>query len=345
MRSRIAKGAAIVATAAAATAIFAGSALADPPASHTVALTDVVGVGSDTTEIVMNDATTGPSGFDATTSPANYVDSWNATGTTPIVTKPGCSIPRPDGSSAGITALINTPLASDGTTPCIDFARSSRGPKTGDTDLNGNPLQFLPYASDGLRYATSAPTPAFPSVPVTNAPQNLTAAQLAAIFTCTDTTWTQVGGTSTDTIQPVIPQAGSGTRTFFEQSIGITDSQLGACVITGQEHDPTPVRANADRIAPFSVARFNSVDSNAGIQLNTSGFTATREVYNVAKLDPATLAVVANVQPIFGDGSGTVSSTTNWICSAAGQAVVKADGFTPLPVGTAAGDCGVAESA
>lgn len=336
MRSRIAKVAVVFATAAATTAIFAGSALADPTGT-----TAVAAVGSDTTQFVVNDLA---AAYNATTPTPPSVGSWFATGTSPIVTKPGCSIARPDGSSAGITALINTPNATDGT-PCIDFARSSRGRNsTTDVDKNGNPLAFLPFATDGLKYASSYPTTSYPSVPVSNAPQNLTAAQLKLIYTCAATTWndSRIGGTSATTIKPVIPQAGSGTRVFFEAQIGITDAQLGTCVTAVQEHDPAPIRATADNIGPFSVARFNSVDSDQGIQLDASGFSATRTVYNVAKLDPATLAVVGNVQQFLGDGSGTVSSTLNWICSAAGQQVVTKDGFTPLPVGTAAGNCGVA---
>jgi hypothetical protein len=43
-------------------------------------------------------------------------------------------------------------------------------------------------------------------------------AQLAAIYTCADTTWNQVGGSSTATIQPFLPQTGSGLRTSSRTS-------------------------------------------------------------------------------------------------------------------------------
>jgi len=59
--------------------------------------------------------------------------SWDAVNPTsgavgdPIVTKSGCtSVPRPNGSSAGILALIANAKTSDGKHFCIDFARSSR---------------------------------------------------------------------------------------------------------------------------------------------------------------------------------------------------------------------------
>ena len=54
----------------------------------------------------------------------------------------------------------------------------------------------------------------------------LSAQQLKAIYSCTDTTWTSVGGTSGNTIIPIIPQVGSGTRTTFLADIGLTDAGL-----------------------------------------------------------------------------------------------------------------------
>ena len=362
MRSRFATFAVATATAAATTAIFAGTALADPPAGYSPTITDRAGVGSDTTELVMNaltwgqDApTTNPptSGFNSTVAQtAGWYDSWNATGSATIATKPGCpTVNRADGSSAGISALVNSGVSTvDNVTPCIDYARSSRGPKADGTDVdkNGNPLFFEPFAQDVLQYASSAPTTSFPSVPATNAPQNLTVAQLKTIYTTVGITWTAVGGTSTDVIQKVIPQAGSGTRSFFEGQLGITDAQLASDVITVQEHDPAPIRANADRVGPFSDARFTHVDSDQGIQLDgpvtaPTGFTATREIYNVVKLDPNTLQIPAYLQALFGDGSGTVSTGSNWICSSAAQTIITSEGFINLPNGTNAGDCGVAE--
>jgi ABC-type phosphate transport system substrate-binding protein len=362
MRSRLAKLAIATATVAAAAAVFAGTAQADPPASYTPGITDIAGVGSDTTEFVGNFLTWGAdvptmnpptSGFNSVHPPAHAsVDSWNATGTTPIGTKPGCLIARPNGSSAGITALINTPFSTVSPfPPCIDFARFS-GPHGTVFDRNGNPLQFLPFATDRLQYATSHPTPAFPTAPVTNAPQNLTAAQLKTIYTTTGIRWTAVGGTSIDVIKKLIPQAGSETRSIFESSLGITDAQLAADVVSTQANDPAPIRASADAIAPFSDALFIHLDSNAGIQLDgnppnpPTGFSTTYTVYFVVPLDPATLAVPGYLQPFFGDGSGNVivNSTTllNWVCGPAGKAIIASEGFKTLPNGNATGDCGVA---
>ena len=99
-------------TAAALTAMMAAPALADPPTGVTPKLTDVVGVGSDTTEFVFDQFsadynathTTGKLySFDAL-NPSNGAmgDPIQLKASVPSST---CNIPRPDGSSAGITAL------------------------------------------------------------------------------------------------------------------------------------------------------------------------------------------------------------------------------------------------
>ena len=325
MRSTFAKAALVAATAAAATAVFAGSALADPPSSHTVASTDIVGTGSDTIQFLMDDLS---AGYDSANPSANFVDSWDAVNPSTgaagdtITVKPGDSLVRPNGSSAGITALIKNSF--------LDYARSSRGPQSTDVDSNGNPLLFLPVAQDQLNYAVAT---------TTNAPLNLTNAQLVSIYECTDTTWNQVGGTSTTTIQPVIPQTGSGSRAFFLSTLGITDANLGSCVGTVEENTPSAEAGNPDRIGPFALSQFTSRYSNSGIQLNTSGFVADRLVYNVVRSDPTTGTVPANLQPMFGDGAG---DGTGYVCSSAAQSILTADGFTSLPTSNFATNCGAA---
>jgi ABC-type phosphate transport system substrate-binding protein len=92
----------------------------------------------------------------------------------------------------------------------------------------------------------------------TNAPP-LSAAQLNLIYSCTDTVWTQVGGTSGNTIIPILPQVGSGTRSSFLTAIG--SPALGGCVKTAEENDPTAISAqapnSADAIEPMSGGRLN----------------------------------------------------------------------------------------
>ena len=219
-----------------------GPALADPPSGTLPKLTDIVGVGSDTTQLVMDAIA---KTYDKT-SPANKLYSWDAvnpvTGATgdTIVTKGSsktdttCSMARPNGSSAGIAALATT--VKDSGHPCIDFARSSRGTQAGDP----TGLLWVGYAKDAVSWTT----------PKTGSgkPTTLTIKQLQEIYLCTVTKWNQVGGTSTATIVPVLPQPLSGTRKFFLTAIGVTTP--GSCVvngfinITGNPHNPLPIEEN-----------------------------------------------------------------------------------------------------
>jgi ABC-type phosphate transport system substrate-binding protein len=323
MRSTFTKGAVLAAGVTALTAMLAVPALADP--AQPVAATDITAVGSDTIQFVDDDLATA---YNAT-NPGRLFDSWDAVNPSTgaahesITVKPGVGITRPNGSSEGITALLQNTN--------VDVARSSRAPRDGDQGLI-----FLPFAQDEVRYALSAATS-------THGVDGLTAAQLAQVYSCGNTgvavKWSDlVPGASGDAIQALIPQAGSGTRSFFEGSIGVNDTTIqkgeaSGCITTVEEHDPAPIANNADALAPFSVARFKSKVPAGQIALNTTGFASTREVYNVVRADVNTGGVPADLQGLLGDGSGG----TGWIC-ASGGSVVTTNGFTQI------GNCGVAES-
>lgn len=320
----IAKAAALLAGAVAVTTALAVPAVADP--AQAVAATDITAVGSDTIEFLGNNFA---DAYNAA-SPARKLDSWNATNPSTgavhdsITVKPGVTVQRPNGSSEGVSALINDTA---GTT--FDVSRSSRGPKAGDT-IGSNPLLFIPVAEDTVRYALSKQV-------ASHGVNGLTAAQLASIYKCQVTNWSALGGTA-GTIQPKIPQTGSGTRAFFEQSIGITDADLGSCVGTVQEHDPSAIQGNADAVAPFSVARSTfPTNLSTQISLNSTGFVAYRPVYLVTR-NVGNFTVPTSLQPLVGDGSGV----NGWICDTAAQNEVTREGFTQLP-GHTSSFCGLAE--
>src|SRR5262249_47925144 len=105
-----------------------------------------------------------------------------------------------------------------------------------------------------------------------NAPGTLTAAQLYHIFSC-DSGWTHwsdpnIGGSSPDTIVPVLPQTGSGTRAFFLSALNASQGLTGAltpgpCVdVTTQPEENegtnplfgTGNPSAADTVFPYSVA-------------------------------------------------------------------------------------------
>jgi len=211
---------------------------ADPPAGTTPSYVDLVGVGSDTTQGVMNHVS---ESFNAEPWGAlTHLWSFDATGSATITPKQGCAeIARPNGSSAGIAAL----LADTATPSCVDYARSSRARKT---DGSEDGLAFFALGKDGVTWVRQG---------VSSAPGSLTKAQLAGIYSCTLTTWDQVGGTGSSVIKPYLPQSGSGTRSFWLSAIGV--SAPGACVVQGvPENQGTALPNDPDVIAPYSVANY-----------------------------------------------------------------------------------------
>lgn len=243
---------AAAAVAATATAVAVVPALADPPSGTTPPKNAIVGVGSDTIQFVFDQ-------FSADynkTKPTRPVYSWDAvnpkTGAVgdKIVSKKGCpKEPRPNGSTGGLQPAAGGPLAlgaglKAGGVFCTDFARSSRPTAAGDP----SPVDFIPFATDGVTYATNAGS---------NAPADLTTAQLNGIYSCTIKNWSAVGG-KPGKIKAELPQAASGTRKFFLTSIGLGTTGPGGCVgSTAEENEGVnSVLAGANTIFPYSIADY-----------------------------------------------------------------------------------------
>jgi ABC-type phosphate transport system substrate-binding protein len=288
-------GAAVVALA----GIGVGSAFADPYA--TPKDTDIVGVGSDTVTPLydggVNVEKTGTFVTDYNTQspvPSSLLWSWDAVNTagTSIVTKPGCAaITRPDGSSAGITALNANTKLSNGDY-CIDFARSSRAPEAVVSGTNG-PDAFAVLAGDAITWSSPAPA----SGQTSPVPANLTVADMTDIYSCTVSgvtydNWDQFGGKNAP-IVPVLPQSGSGTRSTFLAALGNgVNAPLvpGPCVVNG---------SNAS----------GPIEENTGV--SSTGFGDT------AQFDPGGVPAVDDIFPYSigdyiaqGSGEGTYSGRT-----------------------------------
>jgi ABC-type phosphate transport system substrate-binding protein len=335
--ARTVRAAAIVAASLAVVATSALSASADQ--GFTPDSDDVVIVGSDTSEFVLNDLANLYNG--RTPTPTRRIASFDATGTSPITIRPGVSIARPNGSGAGITALCNR--------TDIDSARSSRGRAAGDCA----DAQFLKYAVDQVRWMANSGVTGITS---------LTDAALTNIYNCTWTNWNQVDpdGSGPLTagvgpnlpIVPLIPQVNSGTRAFWATQVGISSTSLPICVkdsVGGslvQEHDPAPVKATAGSIAPVSVGRYSLLTAaqksgtfQGAIPTPDSTFY-DRTLYQVVKAPGQ--VVPAYLADLFGDGFGFSStgatpficepSDTNPATTTAGD-VIKANGFSELPTG------------
>jgi len=250
-------GAAAAATVAA--VAMAPVAMADPITSKGKAVLprekDITGVGSDTIQNLLDQFSLDYNGTVRAAAPHLY--SWDATNPKTgalgdlISTKSGCTkIARPNGSSAGIATLaanIKDPKGGF----CEDFGRSSRGRAATDPVKGKGGVLFVALAKDAVTWSTGAHG--------SNAPQNLKASALTRIYNCSARHWNQVGGKSTATITPVLPQSASGTRAFFLSAINVTTP--GKCVKTSdtiEENEGTNkiFRNNKNIVFPFSVGKW-----------------------------------------------------------------------------------------
>jgi hypothetical protein len=262
-------------------------------------------VGSDTLQDVMNALTNGgtTTGVPVRATAAGLpAASFDATGTASIQAKPaGPRFGRPNGSGDGVKALsrsIDGAPYTSGTagapasvtiTGQVDVARSS----SGATVVANGPLLYIPFGRDALSYAHSGGDNA--------AFDNLDAATLKGIFECTIT---QVGG---QTVVPVIPQNGSGTRTDFISKAGI--GTLGGCVVIGQEHDTKNLADGsafpANAITPMSAAQWVAQNTGAGVDRRGSN----------VKIG----SIVAGVSPVQGTGAAMAPNSAYYSNSTWGR--------------------------
>ena len=295
-------------------AFTASPASADP--SGTPTFRTLAGVGSDTTEGVMN----GLSQV-VTINGVKQIASYDAFGSATIQTKEtGCVINRPAGSGAGVTALVASLDAGNG---CLDFARSS---SNNSSSFAGKNLTYIPFAVDAVTYGVRSDSSIL---------RTLTKAQLTTIYNC---------GAGAN-YKPMLPQFGSGTRSFFLKSLGFTDaadftSQTNHTCIGQTDATGAPLQENngalitdPKQVVPYSIAQYLSqttavtadvhgkivlgqLDGVAPTVLNTSS-TMVRDVYNVVPTGKLTDSTYANV---FVGGSSQVCANAN---------TIKKYGFAP----------------
>jgi len=272
-----------------------------------------VGVGSDTIQNVFDQFAVD---YNKTVSAtATHLYSWDATNPLTgamgdsIAEKTGCAhIPRPDGSSAGITQLITFAKSSTGQF-CTSFARSSRARGSSDPPFAAGGIAFVDLGGDAVTWSAQA---------TTNAPATLTTAQLAAIYNCTDTNWSQVGGKNAP-IHAFIPQTGSGTRSFFLSAIGVATP--GSCVSdaggTLQENQGVnPVLKDPDAIFPFSTGKYiaekfhSAKCTNSSCTPSAAGVTCVhtpgKNLFGCDTHGTLVLKKINGIAPTTGTGANTV---------------------------------------
>jgi len=311
-------GALAAALAGSAIALTAGPAAAaghPDDTTFTPTSADLIGAGSDTSQHALK----------------LFADAWNNSGQAPVriatyaatgsetIDLPSGSIPRPNGSGGGKRLLYGA-----GNNPDIDFARSSSGPSAAENEAG---LQMFPFALDTLAMAVSNSTPS-------NAPETLTPAQIVGIYQGEITNWSEVGGKA-GAIAPKIPQAGSGTRSFFEGELrNLNDGvavTLGTNVAEVQEHDDTDIKNDPNAIAPFSKGRAGLLGNSLRLE---KGWEQGRALYNVVRGadlgDPI-------IQAAFGEDGA--------LCSTDARRLIEQAGFEQLATPANGGVCGQATQA
>ena len=295
--------------------------------------------GSDTTQDVWNGLT------NAAGAPIPSVASWNAfasgDSTNYIQTKSGGNwFERPAGSTNGARALsaVWDPAWTSrewwtGTNPHIvldhedvDFARSSSGPNA------GTGLKYIPFARDALTIAFN-PAPGLTTL-------NITPGQITELFTGVDngadsvvqfsaqpatlTTTVTINGV---TVQPKIPQQGSGTRAFFQQAAGAATlapyiaDPAGAAGIP--ENSGTGIPNDGDLIG-FSAA--NWISQVNGKVTNTTAGLAMATINGAAPFTGTPPNLVPG--PLFG---GTNLSGDYNVVPGTGVGVYNRDTYNVVP--------------
>ena len=335
---RPSRGLATVLTAGAVTLGTAGFVVAQAGAASADPTTVFTEVGSDTTQDVMN-------AFANVTLGSNELGSWNAVNPvsqaigetiTPANTAGGqCSFTRPNGSGQGLSAFrksINpasqaAQLAIPPEPNCIDLSRSSSGVSNPNT---AGVLVWIPFALDAVTGAIGSAS-TLPTAEVAA----FTEAQLSSLYNCNVTAVTV--GSTTVTFNPntagagqqqinlYIPQSGSGTLTFWGNTLGFSPTAPPPCdhqtILAGpnagttvEEHNGLAVTSDPLGYMPFSIAQWisqsnhpaidrrhsavlqningvfpctgNSNCAPSGGSLNTS-FPITRNVYNILQTSQA----------------------------------------------------------
>lgn len=283
---------------------------------------DLSGVGSDTSEILLDYITKGVNGidgFNADKSTGRIASFAAGLDPATVVLKSGSSpVTRPNGSGSGKLTLYGT-----GNNLDVDFARSSSTLNTAEINAN---LQQSPFAVDGMKLAVST---------TSNAPAGISPAEMVNIYEGVHKTWGEVPGYAgpapSATIKPLVPQTGSGTYSFFLAQINAAKGSpvvFGSNTAPTQEHDDTLLKNDPNAIAPFSTARAKGLSTIK--TLDAAGtFSAKRAIYNVVRQGDLSGSKATLILSAFGP--------SGFLCSPAAKPLIEAAGFDQLGSAT----CGI----
>jgi hypothetical protein len=289
---------------------------------------DIVGVGSDTAQFsidfLADGDVAGDPGFNTTNGKSRIVNfdaSGDANGkltagVTSVLRTGTKPVTRPNGSGGGITALnqdLDTVTGNSTYKHSINYVRSSRLPTAAEqatANTNGwGGLHVVQFATDSLAMATATTA--------TNVPAGLSLAELVNIYT---------GTHGTETIVPILPQTGSGTRNFFLADLqaangGVVVPLAASVIQTAQEHDPTAITSlNATQkpnaLAPFSTGRIALLNSSyfgASLANTVSAATATAPDGAAAYNPTRGLYIIVRQSDLANPAAFLAGSTKNWV--------------------------------
>lgn len=313
--------------------LSAAPASADPSGSPAGGDRALAGVGSDTTQNVLNDLAE-----NVTIGGVKQIASWDAIGSPATfqtrTANAACTYTRTEanGSGNGRSRLLESLTAGNARTGCLDFARSSsaRGTFTSTPSMT-----WIPFAKDASTYVVRADG----GVPRSG----LALTDVQNVFKCL----------ATPDIWPVLPQTGSGSRAFWLGQMGITEAQIAAgtypCLVpvgttvsgvagTGrpyqQENDGRALKI--DEMMPFSIGLFNvqaagnntDVRGNLNVLAQVGGtlpvetiptFPVSRDLFNIV---PTAKLGTAPTSTVF-VGAGSL------VCAQAN--VIRNNGFSTNP--------------
>ena len=304
---------------ASATALAVGPALADPINGSgkpvTPKETDVVGVGSDTIQFLLDQLS-----FDYNKS--------HKTGPKPVqLGRPRTRRPaherqhlaevwlredRPaERFSAGIARSPPTPRPRTRSRSApTSRAHPARAPPLIPSRGKGG-IQFVALGKDAVSYS--------PRTPRRTRRTNLSNAQLNAIYSCSVTNWSAVGGKNAP-IKAELPQIGSGTRAFFLTAIGLGTSGPGGAWKHAEENEGVnPVPQGPERHHRLSRSASTSPRCSTRPTAPTRRAPATQRAIRTrartsSAVTPTVSMVLRNIngsKPTVGTGAKTPSTRTS----------------------------------
>ncbi|MCU1534252.1 MAG: hypothetical protein JWR53_733 [Glaciihabitans sp.] len=372
-------------------------AFADPASTNTFGT--LVGVGSDTTQDVLNGVAGAIGGTDGV-----RIASYDALGSQKITTRKNSAtqIFRPNGSGNGrdvlrvsIGNLPSTAATVAGaaytwnaeTVGQVDFARSSGGIASGTAAADGV-LTYIPFAVDAVDYAVSDTSLIPNNLTKGNssdaadvdgvAPNTLYAIYhgiATKIVTDVDgnfvklvnNSYAPASGESLVPIHAYVPQAGSGTRSFWLTQLGFTETNItngdvpvkdvfGPNNTSVQEHDGSSLVGDPGAIMPFSVgqwvAQSNNIDGvtdrrHSAVLGHLNGQDPVIPAGTLNALNPEYTAITRNVYNIVPSAKADDSeSLINWAFVGKGSLVcsqkdeIKLYGFGLLTAASGPNSCG-----